>query len=113
MLVLVLVSGCATEDKPSFEPSAFLGSSVAQLEDALPPDTTYVAYDVSLPVAGVAARYGEPGAGTNDDWLIVVACGSEEDFAVGVVNGEDYTDEIAKSAQEGDYDDLLVECQVG
>lgn len=111
MLVMILVSGCAPEEGPDFQPSNFLGSSVAQLEDALPPDTTYVAYDVSLPVAGVAARYGEPGAGTNDDWLIVVACGSAENFAVGVVNGEDYTDEVAESARSGDYDDLLVECQ--
>ena len=51
-------------------------------------------------------------AGTNDDWLIVVACGSAENFAVGVVNGEDYTDEVAESARSGEYDDLLVECQV-
>lgn len=108
--MLVGLAGCASEPTVEPSPSSFVGSSITQLEKELPADTAYVVYDVSLPVTGKQARYGEPGAGTNDDWLVVVACGSAESLAVGVVNGEDYTDKIAESARQGAFDDLLTEC---
>lgn len=111
-LLAVLISGCQPATEPhEFQPSSFVGSSVSQLEGALPAATTFVVYDVSLPVAAQTARYGRPGAGTNDDWLIVVACGTVESFAVGVVNGEDYTPEVAEAARQGEYDELLAECK--
>lgn len=84
--------------------------SVAQVEQALPPDTTYVVYDLSLPVTGKDPRYGTSEGGTNRDWIIVAACGSIEQLAVGVLSTADYDTKTADSAKAGEFDSLLTEC---
>lgn len=111
---VVMLAGCSRGEEPStFAPEDLLGSSVAQLEPTLPPDTAYVVYDLSLPLAGVEATYGDPDAPSNDQWLVVVACGSAEELAVGVISAEDYTEGMRSAARDGKYRDLLLECGTG
>lgn len=120
LLAALIVTGCAApqpqpEPEPEPEPErdvhSYIGSSVEQAEQSLPPDTTYVVYDVSLPVTGKDPRYGTADGGTNRDWIIVAACGTPRELAVGVLHVEDHSRDVAATARGSGFDDLLAECR--
>jgi hypothetical protein len=111
MSTALFISGCAVVEGVERESRAVVGMSVQQLEELLPPDTAYVAYDVSYPVLGKGPRYGTADGGGNRDWLVVVVCGELRSLAVGVVHADDYSAEVASSSRRGDFDDLLTECR--
>lgn len=110
MAFVVALAGCAEPAEEPLDISAYIGMNVAEVEKQLPAEYGLVVYDISYPIAGKASRYRTADSGREEDWMVVAACGDEQNIALAVLNVDDYTDENARAARAGEFDSLLVEC---
>ncbi|MFE0130628.1 hypothetical protein ACFWY6_03375 [Streptomyces sp. NPDC059037] len=113
------LTGCGSADEPPAPVplDALVGQSVAQTQARLAGPATMVSYDLSKPVTGAKARYGTgKGAGTDEDWIVVAACGNtknlEDDtrLAVGVLHQDAYSKDIEHKAKKHAFNRYLKEC---
>lgn len=108
-VTLVAISGCTSSENPKPDPKlpSFVGSHLSDLRPAIG-SRTFLIYDVSEPVLGLAPLYndGQP----QDKWTVVAQCTSKGTLAVAVLPSDGVTEEIASDAASGDYESTLTEC---
>ncbi|WP_196943027.1 hypothetical protein [Streptomyces sclerotialus] len=114
--VAMVLAGCGAENKPHVPVDSLVGQSVAQVEGKLPQDASMVSYDLSKPVTGKDAKYGISDDDSHGDWFVVAACANTKNvendtrLAVGVLNADAYSKNIARKAKNHAFNRYLSEC---
>ncbi|MEU7485165.1 hypothetical protein [Streptomyces sp. NPDC042319] len=115
--VAMVLTGCGTDNKPNVPVSSLVGQSVAQVEGKIPQDASMVSYDLSKPVTGKDAKYGVSDDESHGDWFVVAACANTKNvendtrLAVGVLNSDAYSKDIARKAKTHAFNRYLSECK--
>ncbi|WP_199896840.1 hypothetical protein [Streptomyces niger] len=116
-LAMVLAGCGGTRDKQQVPVDSLVGQSVAQVEGKMPRDSSMVSYDLSKPVTGAEPTYGVSGDADHVDWFVVAVCantknvGDDTRLAVGVLNADAYSKDVARQAKSRAYNRYLTECK--
>lgn len=115
--VAMVLAGCGADNKPHVPVDSLVGQSVAQVEGKLPRDASMVSYDLSKPVTGAEPKYGISDDEDHGNWFVVAACANtknlEDDtrLAVGVLNADAHSKDIARKAKNHAFNRYLSECR--